>query len=572
MKRLIGLLLTLAILLCVLPGTCWAQEQQAEETYIVKYKDPPDDKPFQIVSAQELKVLLEQQALEWYEPDEEIPLHDPADVRFPVRTATHSWALELIHAGSALQSGYTGQGIRVGVIDSGINPHPDLAENLVPGACYISDTTVSYDTADNYGHGTRVAGLIAGHNAEFNTGAAPGVTLVPLKCTDGKAVKVSAICRAVYAGVDEYDCDILNMSLGVSRSFEALQEAISYAQSRGVLVVAAVGNSGNAAVYYPAGFDGVLGIGALESTGTVYSKSNRNNTVFLTAPGVDVLTTHSSGGYTTATGTSFAVPLVTAAAADLMSADPSISTETVSSLLQSGATDAGDAGWDTAYGYGIVDIEASLLRLEELQDDPPEPPAPQPKVNPFTDVAEDKFYYEPILWAYYHNPQITAGTSETSFSPENPCTRAQIVTFLWRAAGSPEPETSGNPFEDVQERKYYYKAVLWAAETGVTTGTGKTMFSPDDTCTRAQVVTFLWRFAGSPEPTASTSPFEDVPEGEYYTKAVLWAAETGVTAGTSETTFSPDDGCTRAQSVTFLYRLIGEESSATRFTPAFQLR
>ncbi|MBQ1779179.1 MAG: S-layer homology domain-containing protein, partial [Acidaminococcaceae bacterium] len=178
--------------------------------------------------------------------------------------------------------------------------------------------------------------------------------------------------------------------------------------------------------------------------------------------------------------------------------------------------------------------------------------------NPFTDVEEGKFYYEPVLWAYYHNPQIATGTSKTKFSPNNPCTRAQIVTFLWRAAGSPEPETTENPFEDVKESQYYYKAVLWAAETGVTTGTSKTKFSPDNGCTRAQAVTFLWRFAGKPEPTASTNPFEDVPEGAYYTKAVLWAAETGVTTGTGKTKFSPNNPCTRAQIVTFLWRYMRE--------------
>ena len=178
--------------------------------------------------------------------------------------------------------------------------------------------------------------------------------------------------------------------------------------------------------------------------------------------------------------------------------------------------------------------------------------------NPFTDVEEGKFYYEPVLWAYYHDPQIAAGTSETTFSPKNPCTRAQIVTFLWRAAGSPEPETTENPFEDVKESKYYYKAVLWAAEAGVTAGTSKTKFSPNDTCTRAQAVTFLWRAAGSPEPETTENPFEDVKESKYYYKAVLWAAEAGVTAGTSKTKFSPNDTCTRSEIVTFLWRYMRE--------------
>ena len=166
--------------------------------------------------------------------------------------------------------------------------------------------------------------------------------------------------------------------------------------------------------------------------------------------------------------------------------------------------------------------------------------------------AKGHWSHDAIDWAIVN--RVTAGTSETTFSPKDTCTRAQIVTFLWRAAGSPEPGTTENPFEDVRSDKYYYKPVLWASEAGITSGTSDTTFSPNDGCTRAQVVTFLWRFAGSPEPTTSTNPFEDVPEGKYYAKAVLWAAETGVTAGTGDTTFSPNKTCTRGEIVTFLYR------------------
>lgn len=176
--------------------------------------------------------------------------------------------------------------------------------------------------------------------------------------------------------------------------------------------------------------------------------------------------------------------------------------------------------------------------------------------SPFSDVKEGRYFYIPVLWAYYHTPQITSGTSATTFSPDDTCTRAQIVTFLWRAAGAPEPTTTSNPFADVKPGEYYYKAVLWAEETGVTSGTSNTTFSPYEGCTRAQVVTFLWRFAGSPEPTTTTNPFVDVSSGKYYAKAVLWAAEKGVTAGTSATTFSPNSTCTRGQIVTFLYRHI----------------
>lgn len=149
---------------------------------------------------------------------------------------------------------------------------------------------------------------------------------------------------------------------------------------------------------------------------------------------------------------------------------------------------------------------------------------------------------------------MTAGTSATTFGPNDGCTRAQVVTFLWRAAGQPEPTGSRNPFTDVSSSAYYYKAVLWAVENGITAGTSATTFSPDGTCTRAQIVTFLWRYEGMPAPASAGNSFVDVPTGAYYEKAVLWAAESNVTAGTSATTFSPDSTCTRAQVVTFLYR------------------
>ena len=148
---------------------------------------------------------------------------------------------------------------------------------------------------------------------------------------------------------------------------------------------------------------------------------------------------------------------------------------------------------------------------------------------------------------------ITGGTSATTFSPYNVCTRAQAVTFLWRADGSPKPENSCNPFTDVKAGSYYYDAVLWAVEQGITSGTTPTTFSPDATCTRGQIVTFLYHSWGDPEVETRAS-FRDVPAGAYYADPVNWAADWGVTGGTSATTFSPNAFCTRAQIVTFLYR------------------
>lgn len=171
--------------------------------------------------------------------------------------------------------------------------------------------------------------------------------------------------------------------------------------------------------------------------------------------------------------------------------------------------------------------------------------------NPFTDVSANAYYYDAVLCAVEKG--VTSGTSATTFAPNVTCTRAQTVTFLWRATGSPEPTTTVNPFTDISADAYYYKAVLWAAEKGITAGTSATAFSPDAIVSRAQVATFLWRAAGKPAATKADS-FTDVSADAYYSDAVLWAAEKGITSGTSATTFSPIDGCSRAQIVTFLYR------------------
>ena len=181
--------------------------------------------------------------------------------------------------------------------------------------------------------------------------------------------------------------------------------------------------------------------------------------------------------------------------------------------------------------------------------------SPLPPANPFTDVASGQYYYDPVIWAVNHRPQITNGTTPTTFSPLSACTRGQVVTFLWRAAGEPAPKSSVCPFTDVKPGDYFYNAVLWAVEQGITNGTSKTTFSPGEPCTRAHVVTFLWRAQQSP-PASGVNPFTDVPAGQYYTDAVLWAVnhDPQITNGTGPTTFSPGNSCTRGQIVTFLYR------------------
>ena len=174
-----------------------------------------------------------------------------------------------------------------------------------------------------------------------------------------------------------------------------------------------------------------------------------------------------------------------------------------------------------------------------------------PQTGVFVDVATGSYYEAAVDWAVENG--ITKGTDDTHFFPDGICTRAQAVTFLWRAAGSPEPETRAMPFTDVPVGSYYYDAVLWAVENGITEGTSDTTFSPNDTCSRAQIVAFLWRSEKSPA-AGTANPFADVKSTAYYADAVLWAVKENITKGTTSTTFSPNADCTRAQIVTFLWR------------------
>ena len=174
-----------------------------------------------------------------------------------------------------------------------------------------------------------------------------------------------------------------------------------------------------------------------------------------------------------------------------------------------------------------------------------------PQTGVFVDVATGSYYEDAVDWAVENG--ITKGTDDTHFSPDGICTRAQAVTFLWRTAGSPKPETRAMPFTDVPVGSYYYDAVLWAVENGITKGTSDTTFSPNMTCTRAQIVAFLWRSEKSPA-AGIANPFADVKSDAYYADAVLWAVKENITKGTTSTTFSPNADCTRAQIVTFLWR------------------
>ncbi len=226
-----------------------------------------------------------------------------------------------------------------------------------------------------------------------------------------------------------------------------------------------------------------------------------------------------------------------------------------------------------AFGTGVK-VTWNNRTKDDSKDDPADDPIDDPADDPspidvdtdvdlddptivdsivFDDVNPGDYYYSAVKWAV--EKKVTDGVKKNVFAPTTKCTRAQIVTFLWRAAGTPKTDGS-NRFADVRTTDYCYDAVMWAVENGITDGTGATTFSPNDVCTRAQVLTFLWRYLGEKK-TNGTVNFSDVAKTAYYYDAVVWAVENGVTSGTSATKFSPNSGCTRAQAVSLMYRAIG---------------
>ena len=293
--------------------------------------------------------------LEYLEPNYYVTLLD---------SPTSSWGWEAVAADAAATAGLTGAGVRVGVVDSGIYAqHTALAgANIVEG----EDFTQYGSTTDTLGHGTFVAGVIAG----ADWGLAPGVELVPLKCFTGRTGTLADAVSAIYAGVDKYHCDVLNMSLGIAQQSDALADAVAHAAEAGVVLVAAVGNAGTERLYYPAAYEGVLGVGSVKADLQPASATQHNASVDLTAPGDKIPGLGISGpeAWLTGSGTSYAAPWVTAAAALILEWNPELTPDEVAQLLCDGAVDLGPQGWDPDFGWGLLSV-SGLVDALELQEE-----------------------------------------------------------------------------------------------------------------------------------------------------------------------------------------------------------
>lgn len=336
-----------------------------------------------------VRELEEAGLLDYAEPDWVVTLLDVPDD--PGYTEGRQWELSALHMDYAWDNGITGRTaagtpVRVGVVDSGVfAEHEDLqGTHLVDGTnyCAAEDSAERSDVSDGVGHGTFVSGVIAAAagNGVGAAGLAPQAEIVPLKCFTAKSGRVSDVLAAIYGGIDDYHCQVLNMSFGVTQSGlnqslpknpRALEEAMAYAEEKGVILVAAVGNissgsTGNDPVLYPAGYDPVIGVGAVNREKAVSYFSYQNESVYIAAPGQGLygLGTASASSYVTGQGTSYAAPMVAAAAALALSVKPELTPAEFRSLLRDTAEDLGEPGWDAVYGHGFLDIGGLLETLE----------------------------------------------------------------------------------------------------------------------------------------------------------------------------------------------------------------
>lgn len=348
-----------------------------QKQYIVEFKDDislfnicQNDVSVNVLSEKELSKCIESGIVEWYEEDYVVELFDTDEGETDFQSDNLKWHLTMINAGKAREVLCEGQGVNIGIIDSGISAHPDIQDRIMRGYNYINKNT---DVTDNIGHGTFVAGLIvADSNQEGICGVATKTNIIPLKCFDSNVTTtVSMLCLAIKEAVDVYDCDIINMSLGLTNNSKKLEEYIDYATDAGTIVVAAVGNKGSNVLYYPAAYDNVIGVGSVNENYKKSSFSQYNSSVEFLAPGENVWSTTNKSGYTKKSGTSFSTPIVAGLIGEMMNIDDDITLDEIrtylseTTLIRDEWRDGETYQKNDYYGYGLIDVSGCLAALIE---------------------------------------------------------------------------------------------------------------------------------------------------------------------------------------------------------------
>lgn len=421
--------------------------------------------------------------------------------------------------------------VRVAVIDSGINTSNRYIQGRYTddGYNFLNNNT---DIEDEQTHGTMVGGIIA-------DGTSSNVKILPIKVNDknGRGT-LKNVAKGIFYAI-EHNADVINLSLSAAdpnRTLNDLDEAIDAAVKKGIVVVTAAGNQqSDASFRYPANKENVITVTAVDRNNVIGDNVNTGDPIDFALPGVFVTAPYKSLFFVDS-GTSLAAPHASAAAALLKTWDKSLTQDEIVTILKDYSVDLGEEGFDTTYGWGMIDLGNFDLntRIERL---------------PFVDVPESAWYREPTKWAYFNG--YTSGIDETHFAPNLEVTRAQVVQFLYAASGKPIVETK-SAFNDVKGDAWYADAVAWAVDNGITAGTSADTFSPDMLCTREQTVTFLYALADRPDFDGGES-FIDVMPKAWYAKSVAWASKNKIVSGVGEGRFGTGKICTRAQLVTMLF-------------------
>ncbi|MDR1131313.1 MAG: S8 family serine peptidase, partial [Oscillospiraceae bacterium] len=359
--------------------------------------------------------------------------------------------------------------------------------------------------------------------------------------------------EAIYKAADEFDCDVINLSLGGELNMTSLERAVRHASDMGAIVVSAVGNKGGAALNYPAAYDCVVGVGAVGKSGLISDFSQRNSSVFVVAPGEDIVSLGrmTPKDYTVSGGTSFATPFAAAAAVLLKQYAPAATVWDFQEILRVSSTDGGTAGYDTAYGYGILNIGRFLPEMKAYMSGT--------KSAGFADTVGH--WAEKSIDFCVANGYFT-GVTESSFAPETLMDRAMFVTVLSRMSGETVAGYE-NVFSDVPDGAWFAQPSAWGALNGLVNGTGAGLFSPMAAVTREQIAVLLCRYAlrygltdGSGD-TAALAVFTDRGKvSDYAVQAMSWAVQQGLLSGRTRSLLSPRDSAKRSEVAAIISRFV----------------
>ena len=445
--------------------------------------------------------------------------------------------------------------VKIGVIDTGVKEKEGIlgSEKILGGKNYVSGND---NTDDEVGHGTRVASLIIGTDDGEIVSPCRESFIVPLvyytKLASGAVLNggIESICNAIYDAVDIYDCQIINISSGITAEDERLKKAVDYAEEQGVLVVSACGNSGNE-VYYPAAYDTVIGVGSHNNAfePTDFSCQGSGLDMLMYGEDLKVVSIKNAADYEMISGTSYSTALITAHAAAALEQYPHLTPSQIRYLMKVSCDDICDAGYDEKSGNGVFNPDRFYENLRLFDHG---------EIICFYDVEKDDWFYDSVKYAYHQ--EWMNGTGDGIFDPDGNMTRGMFVTILYRTEGEPQMNNVLK-FDDVDDNAYYAKAVSWASKNGIIAGYSDTEFVPEQNITREEMAAVMSRYADykgiNTNIQGDLTVFADANAVSGWAREnVSWAVETGLISGKGDSILDPLGSTTRAETAEILHRFL----------------